>query len=62
MFGIHDNNVREKLLRETNLNTKNEEICRASKSTIAQMKLVENQMDPSSAVNPITDQENKKKT
>ena len=28
----------------------------------AQMKLKENQMDPSSSVNAITDQENKKKT
>jgi len=62
LFGIHDNKVRERLLRETSLTlAKTDEICRTSKSTTAQMKLVENQTDPSSSVNAVTDQENKKK-
>jgi len=50
------------LLRETGLTlAKTDEICRASESTTAQMKLVENQTDPSSSVNMVTTQENKKK-
>lgn len=62
LFGIRDNKVRERLLRETSLTlAKTDEICRASESTTAQMKLVEKQTDPPSSVNAVTDQENKKK-
>ena len=42
LFGVRDNKLRERLLRETKLTLdKTDEICRASESTIAQMKLVE---------------------
>ena len=43
LFGVRDNKLRERLLRETKvtLEKKTDEICRASESTIAQMKLVE---------------------
>jgi len=48
------------LLREMDLTLANtDKICRASKSTTAQMKLVENQMNPSSSVNVVTDQDQK---
>lgn len=61
LFGICDNKVRERLFRETSLTlAKTDEICRASESTTAQMKLVENQTDPSSSVNEVTDCENKR--
>ena len=61
LFGIRDNKVRERLLRETSLTlAKTDEICRASESTTAQMKLVENQTDPSSSINEVTDQQNKR--
>ena len=61
LFGIRDNKVRERLLRETSLTlAKTDEICRASESTTAQMKLVENLTDPSSSVNEVTDCENKR--
>ena len=40
VFGIRDNKVRERLLRESQLTLKKtDEICRASESTAAQMKL-----------------------
>ena len=59
LFGIRDNKVRERLLRETSLTfAKTDEISRASETMTPQMKLVENQMDPSSLVNAVTDQEN----
>ena len=62
LFGIRDNKLRERLLRETSLTlTKTDEISRGPESTTAQMKLVENQTDPSSSVNAVTDQENKNK-
>jgi len=38
---------------------KTDKICRASESTTAQMKLVENQTDPPSSVNMVTDQDQK---
>ena len=42
LFGIRDNKVRERLLRETKLTLKKtDEICRASESMLAQMKVVE---------------------
>lgn len=45
VFGIRDVKVRERLLRESKLTLqKTDEICRASESTIAQMKLVGNDM------------------
>ena len=60
LFGIRDNKVRERLLKETSLTlAKTDKICRASESTTAQMKLVENQTDPSSSVNEVADQESK---
>ena len=50
VFGIRDNKVRERLLRESNLTLqKTDEICRASESMAAQMKEVD-QTDPVSAV------------
>ena len=50
VFGIRDNKVRERLLRESQLTSKKtDEICRASKSTAAQMKEV-SQTDSVSAV------------
>ena len=43
MFGIPDSKVRERLLRETKLTLeKTDELCRASESMIAQMKIVGN--------------------
>ena len=43
VFGIRDNKVRERLLRETKLALdKTDEICGASESTLAQMKIVGN--------------------
>ena len=43
LFGIRDNKVRERLLRETKLTlNKTDEICRASESKLAQMKVVGN--------------------
>ena len=61
LFGIRDNKVRERLLKETSLTlAKTDKICRASESTTAQMKLVENQTDPSSSVNEVADQESKR--
>ena len=43
VFGIRDNKVRERLLRETKLTLdKTDEICRASESMLAQMKIVGN--------------------
>ena len=43
VFGIRDNKVRERLLREMKLSLdKTEEICRASESMLAQMKIVGN--------------------
>lgn len=43
LFGIRDNKVRERLLRETKLTlNKTDEICRASESMLAQMKVVGN--------------------
>ena len=43
MFGIRDSKVRERLLRETKLSLeKADEICRASESMLAQMKVVGN--------------------
>ena len=43
IFGIRDNKVRERLLRETKLSLdKTDEICRASESMLAQMKIVGN--------------------
>ena len=60
LFGIRDNKVRERLLREKALTlAKTDEICRASESTTAQMKLMEHQTDPSSSVNAVRDQESK---
>ena len=42
LFGIRDNKVRERLLRETKLTLKKtDEICRASESMLAQMKVVD---------------------
>ncbi|XP_032225763.1 uncharacterized protein LOC116608835 [Nematostella vectensis] len=50
LFGVRDNKVRERLLRETNLTLKKtDEICRASESSTAQMKGV-GQADTISAV------------
>lgn len=50
VFGIRDNKVRERLLRESKLTSqKTDEICRASESTAAQMKEV-GQADSVSAV------------
>ena len=50
------------MLRETSLTlAKTDKTCRASETTTAQMKLVENQTDPSSSVNAVTDQENQNK-
>ena len=50
VFGIRDNKVRERLLRESQLTSKKtDEICRASESTAAQMKEV-GQTDSVSAV------------
>lgn len=41
LFGVRDNKLRERLLRETKLTLeKSDEICRASESTTAQMKVV----------------------
>ena len=41
VFGIKDNKVRERLLRESNLTlSKTDEICRAAESMIAQMKVI----------------------
>ena len=52
LFGIINNKVRERLLRETGLTlTKTDEICRASESTIAQMKVVQNATETVSTVN-----------
>ena len=42
MFGIHDNKVRERLLREANLTlAKTDEICQAVESMLAQTRAVE---------------------
>ena len=57
LFGVRDNKLRERLLRETKLTLdKTDEICRASESTIAQMKLVE---QPSGQINAVTSQSKK---
>ena len=46
LFGICDDKVRERLLRESNLTlTKTDEICRAAESKIAQMKVVSDSGD-----------------
>ena len=46
VFGISDNKVRERLLRESNLTlAKADEICRAAESMILQMKVVEDRSD-----------------
>ena len=50
LFDIRDNNVRERLLRETGLTLrKTDEICRASKSMQKQMKVVESNKGVQSA-------------
>ena len=42
MFGIRDDKVRERLLRESKLTlAKTDEICHAAESMMAQMKVVE---------------------
>ena len=54
LFDVRNNKLRERLLKETKLALeKTDEICRASESTIAQMKLVE---QPSGQINAITSQ------
>ena len=56
IFGISDTKVRERLLRETNLKlAKTDEICRASESMLAQMRIVGDTTGPE--VNRMTDQE-----
>ena len=56
-FCLVFNKLRERLLRETKLTLdKTDEICRASESTIAQMKLVE---QPSGQINAVTSQSKK---
>ena len=53
IFGIRDNKVRERLLRESHLTlAKTDEICRASESMLAQMKIVGDNTGP--PVNAIT--------
>ena len=47
VFGIRDNKVRERLLRGTKLTLeKTDEVCRASESMLAQMKVVGNNVAP----------------
>ena len=54
LFGIREPKLRERLLRETTLTlAKTDEICRASESTTAQMKLMEKEENPSSTVNAV---------
>ena len=54
VFGVRDDKVRERLLRESKLTLrKTDEICRAAESTVAQMKLVGNGVGEAvNAVNP----------
>ena len=55
VFGISDTKVRERLLRENKLSlAKTDEICRASESMLAQMKLVGNQgTDRTGSINAV---------
>jgi transposase InsO family protein len=54
VFGVRDDKVRERLLRESKLTLrKTDEICRAAESTVAQMKLVGNGVGEAvNAINP----------
>ena len=57
-FGIRDDKVRERLLRESNLTlTKTDYICRAAESMIAQMKVVSDSV--STTVNAVKSEANK---
>ena len=53
IFGNHDAKVRERLLRETNLTLKTDEICRAAESMTEQMRIVGQSNDATTSVHAV---------